>query len=100
MEITIEDRTIKLKKTFRSVIAYEKAMNKPFNPTTITETIMYFYCVVIASASELELTFDDFLEWLDNEPTAIKEFTEWLIMVNEIESTTAKKKSLRTNRKA
>ena len=98
MEITIKDKTIKLKKTFRSLIAYEAAMQKPFNPTTITESIMYFYCVIIASDQELELTYDEFMDWLDNTPTALQEFTQWLIRQSEIESTTAKKKSLRTKR--
>lgn len=98
MEVIINDKTIKLKKTFRSVIAYEQAMKKAFNPATITETIMYFYCVVIASDSDIELTYDEFINWLDDNPTAIKEFTEWLIKVNEIDSTTAKKKALKTKK--
>lgn len=98
MNITINDKEIKLKKTFRSVIAYEQAMKTSFNPTTISETIMYFYCVVIASDTSIELTYDEFINWLDENPTAIKEFTEWLIKVNEIENTTAKKKSVKTKK--
>ena len=100
MEITINNKKVTLKKTFRSVIAYEQATKKTFNPTTVSETIMFFYCVVIASDAELEITFDDFINWLDENETAIKEFTEWLVKVNEIESTTTKKKTVRTNRKA
>ena len=100
MEITINNKKVTLKKTFRSVIAYEQATKKTFNPTTVSETIMFFYCVVIASDSELEITFDDFINWLHENETAIKEFTEWLVKVNEIESTTTKKKTVRTNRKA
>ena len=96
MDITINEKTVTLKKTFRSVIAYEQAMGKSFNPQTITETVMYFYCVVIASDQELELTFDDFLAYLDEHPTAIKDFTDWLIKQAEIESKLAKKKSTKT----
>lgn len=100
MEITINDKTINLKKTFRSVIAYEQATNKPFNPITISEIIMYFYCVVIASDTTVEITYDDFITWLDDNPNTIKDFSEWLVKVNEIESTTAKKKTNRANKKA
>lgn len=100
MTITINNKEINLKKTFRSVIAYEQATKGTFNPTTISETIMYFYCVIIASDTELEITYDDFLNWLDDNPTALKEFTQWLIKVNEIESTTTKKKTVRTAKKA
>ena len=98
MEITINNETIKLKKSFRSVIAYESAMKKPFNPTTITETIMFFYCVVIASNTTIEVTYDDFLDWLDEHREALQEFTQWLVKQSEIENTTAKKKSVRTKK--
>ena len=100
MNITINDKEIKLKKTFRSVIAYEQAMKQTFNPVTISEIIMYFYCVIIASDTELEITYDDFLTWLDDNPNSLSEFTQWLKMMNEIESTTAKKKTVRTKKKA
>ena len=100
MTITINNKEVTLKKTFRSVIAYELAMKKPFNPTTLSETIMYFYCVIISSDTELEITYDDFITWLDNNETSLKNFTEWVIKVNQIEDTTAKKKSVRTTKKS
>lgn len=100
MQITINEKKIQLKKTFRSLIAYESAMGKTFNPTTITESIMYFYCVIIASDMELELTYDEFMDWLDDNPTALQDFTEWLIEQNTIESKLSKKKTVRANKKA
>lgn len=100
MQITINEKKIQLKKTFRSLIAYESATGKAFNPTTVTESIMYFYCVVISSDSELELTFDTFMDWLDDNPMALQEFTEWLIEQNSIESKLTKKKTVRANKKA
>ena len=100
MEITINDETVTLKKTFRSVIAYEQATKKTFNPSTISEMILYFYCVIIASDTELEITYDDFITWLDNNETSLKNFTEWVIKVNQMEDTTAKKKSVRTTKKS
>jgi len=99
MEIIINNKSINLKRTFRSLIAYEQAMGKAFNPTTITESIMYFYCVIIASDTTLELTYDDFINWLDDNPTALQEFTDWLIKQSEIESKLTKKKTVKTTRK-
>lgn len=93
MEITINEKKITLKKSFRSLIAYESAMGKTFNPTTITESIMYFYCVIISSDSDIELSFDNFMDWLDDNPNSLKEFTQWLIEQNEIENKLTKKKS-------
>lgn len=98
MVITIKDKKITLKRTFRSLIAYESATGKAFNPKTVTESIMYFYCVIIASDMELELTYDEFMDWLDENPTALQEFTQWLIEQSEIESKLTKKKTVRTKK--
>ena len=100
MEITIKDKTITLKKTFRSLIAYESATGKAFNPKTITETIMYFYCVIVSSDLNLELTYDDFMDWLDDNPEALQGFTAWIIEQSEIESKVTKKKSVTAKKKA
>lgn len=99
MEITIKDKEIKLKKTFRSLIAFESATGKAFAPKTVTDSIMYFYCVIIASDQELELTYDEFMDWLDENPTALNEFTQWLIEQSQAEETLTKKKSVKTQKK-
>ena len=78
----------------------EFTTKKTFNPSTISEMILYFYCVIIASDTELEITYDDFLNWLDDNENTLKDFTMWLSKMNEVESTTAKKKSVRTQKKA
>lgn len=93
MEITINNKNIKLKKTFRSLIAYESATGKAFSPSTITEYIMYFYCVIIASDQTLEISYDEFMDWLDENPTMLNEFTEWILKMSENESKLTKKKS-------
>ena len=100
MTITINNKEVTLKKSFRSYIIYESATVKPFAPNTLTDSILFFYCVVISSNSELDVTFDDFLTWLDENNTALAEFTEWLIKQSEIESKQTKKKTVRTNKKA
>lgn len=96
MEITINNKTIQLKKTFRSLIAYESATGKSFNPTTVSESIMFFYCVIIASDTDLELSYDDFLDWLDATPTHLQDFTNWLIEQGENEQRLIKKKAAQT----
>ena len=98
MEITINDKTIKLKRTFRSLIAYESAMGQAFNPKTISESIMYFYCVIIASDTNLELSYDDFMDWLDDNPKTLQEFTQWLIEQTEADNKLTKKKLVKTKK--
>lgn len=100
MTITINNKEVTLKKTFRSYIIFESATGKAFAPHTITDSILYMYCVIISSDESLELTFEDFLEWLDNNETALQEFTDWLIKQSEIEGgITKKKRTLKTTKK-
>lgn len=100
MEITINNKTITLKRTFRSYIIYESATGKPFAPKTLTDSITFFYCTVIASDQEIELTFDEFLGWLDDHESAFQEFTDWLVKQNEIDTSTSKKKARKTKKES
>lgn len=93
MTININDTDVTLKRTFRSVIAFEQATGKGFNPQTVSDTILYFYCVLIASDTDLTVTYDDFITWLDSHETALNEFTAWLNKTAEQDSTLSKKKS-------
>ena len=93
MVIKIKEKKVTLKKTFRSYIIFESATGKAFAPNTLTDSILYMYCVVISSEPNLELTFDEFLEWLDSNEKALSEFTEWLIKQSEIDSNLTKKKT-------
>ena len=78
MKIQIKDKEIELKNTFRSMIIYEKVANKTFNPQGITEILLYFYSVIMASDKDCELEFEDFLDMVDNNPQLITDFSNWL----------------------
>lgn len=79
MKVTIKDKEITLKSSFRALIAYEQITNHAFNPSTITDMILYFYCVIIASKEfDGTLTFDDFMDYLDEHQDLLNTFTTWL----------------------
>lgn len=78
MKINIKGETITLKYTSRSLIIYEKITGESFRPNGLTEIIAFFYSVIIGSNKDLALTFDEFLEWLDENPTTLAQYTEWL----------------------
>lgn len=60
------------------MMIYEKIQNKSFQPTDLTEIIVFFYSTVIASDKEFALTFDEFIDWLDEHPTVMNDFTLWM----------------------
>lgn len=81
----IQGKEIQLKNKLRSILLYEQIADKTFSPTTITDMMLYFYCVVI-SCNDLNLTFAEFLDILDEDPTLFTEFNKWLVSINDINS--------------
>lgn len=79
MKVTIKEKEITLKSSFRALIAYEQITNHTFNPSTITDMILYFYCVIISSKEFVEpMTFDEFMDYLDEHQDLLNTFTTWL----------------------
>ncbi len=79
MKLKINEKEIKLKNSLRSLILYENVTGQTFAaPQTIQDIITYFYCVVVGSSKDYSLSFDDFVDLLDEKPDLINEFTAWI----------------------
>lgn len=78
MTLTIDGHTITLRQTFRSHIIYEGITGKTFAPVGLTDIITFFYSDIMAVEPDLTLTFDDFLNWLDEHPAALTDYTQYL----------------------
>lgn len=81
MEIVMNGKTISLKYSFRALMIYENITQKSFSPKGLSDVIVFFYSVVVSSSKNTTLSFDDFMDWLDENPTAVAEFSEWLSQV-------------------
>ena len=81
MTITINDKDIELKYTLRSMMMYENITGKTFAPEGVSDILTFFYCVVVASAKNYELKFDDFLDVIDENQDKLNEFSLWLTNV-------------------
>lgn len=78
MKININNQDIELKYSFRAYLIYENVTNQSFSPTNMTSFITMFYCSIMASNSDLQLDFEEFMDWLDTNPDKLSEYTEWL----------------------
>ncbi len=83
MEITINNQTIKLKYSFRGFMAYEQITNEAFNPTSLKNLITLFYSFVMISDNQLTITFDEFIDWLDENPNKLNDFSKFIAENNE-----------------
>lgn len=84
MEVIIKNQTIQLKNSMRAIMCYEQITGKAFSPVTMTELVIYFYSTIIASNLDLVLTFDEFVEWLDDNGDMLTQFTQWLTSQNKM----------------
>lgn len=82
MKISIYNKVVELKQTLRALFIYEKITNEMFNPSTLTNIVIYFYSVVMASDKNLAISFEEFTDWLDNNMNELTNFTTWLAQVN------------------
>lgn len=78
MKIVIKEQEIELKYSFRSLMVYEQILGKTFEPKGLTEILTFMYCIIITSKKDLQFTYDEFLDLIDENPGIIKDFSEWL----------------------
>ena len=78
MDVTIKGNTYTLKYSFRALMIYENITQKSFSPQGLSDVITFFYSVVVASSRDNNLRFDDFIDWIDDNPSSLSEFSNWL----------------------
>lgn len=81
MKVTIKEQEVELRYSLRSLFSYENITGQSFNPKTLEDFCTFFYCVLCSSNKDLDLTFDEFIDFLDEDPSKITAFAEWLSSV-------------------
>lgn len=81
MIINIKNKEVELKYTFRSMIIYEKITGESFQPKGVTEVLIYLFSTIVASSKGIDLTFEEFIDFADENPNIVNEFNEWLLSI-------------------
>lgn len=85
MNIQILGRDIELKATFRAYIIFENITGKSFQQlSTLADVLTFFYATILGSAKTTDITFDDFLDFIDENPTIVTAFSEWMAGTNTV----------------
>ena len=79
MIITIQDKKIEIKNKMRAYLIYEQIADKAFNPKTLTEMMLYFYSLILANCPSVQLTFSEFMDYLDDNSDVLIQFNNWMI---------------------
>lgn len=76
--INISDKEYTIKLSFRSLMTYERLSGKAYTQiNSLEDTLIYFYACIISSNS-IELIWEDFLDMVDEHPTALEQFLKGL----------------------
>lgn len=78
MKLTIKDTDVEIKYTIRALFIYEQLAEKTFNPQTLTELFLFFYALILANKTDIQLTFNELIELCDNDSTLFPLFQNWL----------------------
>lgn len=81
MKINFKGKEIELKYSMRALLAYENMADKTFENTSLTASLVFFYCTLITSAKDYSITWDDFMDYVDENQDVLTEFAEWLVNV-------------------
>ena len=110
MKIQILGREIELKATFRAYIIFENITGKSFQQlSTLADVLTFFYATILGSAKTTDISFDAFLDFIDENPNVVTEFSEWMAGSNavveeasnsNVEKDDAKKKTSRKQKKS
>lgn len=78
MKLIVQDKEINIKYSFKGFMAYEQITGESFKPQGLSEIITLFYSMVMTSNNNLTITFDEFIDWLDENPEKLSEFSIFL----------------------
>lgn len=79
MKVTIKGKEIELRQSVRALMMYENITEKTFRPDGLEEIMTLMYCIVVCVTKDYSLTFDEFLDEVDNDVTVVNEFMSWLL---------------------
>lgn len=82
MIINVKGKDVTLKYSFRAMLMYENIKNESFSPKTLTDVLIFMLCVIVSSDKSIQFNFDDLLDMIDENPSLVEEFSEWL--TNEV----------------
>ncbi len=84
MTIKIKNQDYKVKQTIRSIFFFEQITGKSFEIKTTLDNYIYFYCILLAN-NEGFMSWDDFINALDEDPSILLNLASILTNQQEIE---------------
>ena len=77
MTLTINKKKYKVKYTIRALFIFEQITGKQVSINTLLDNYLFFYSMILANNEDV-LSWDEFLDALDNDPKLFTKIAEML----------------------
>lgn len=84
--ILINGKEYKIKYGIRAMLIQEQITQKPFSLENMNEQLVFLYSCLLAADNELTMTYEEFLDAVDNDMSIIIRFGEYLAEQQKKES--------------
>lgn len=84
-KIKINGKDYKIKNTLRAMFIFEKITNKPFQIETLLDNYIYFYSILLANNNDNILSWDEFINALDDDKTIFEQLNTILSRDSKVE---------------
>lgn len=108
MTIQILDKEVELRNSFRAYIIFENITGKSFQSmNSLADVLCFMYATILGSLKTTDITWDDFIDYIDEHPEVVTTFSQWIVdsntVINEasnklVEEESAKKKTRKTKK--
>ena len=83
MKITINKKKYEVKYTIRAIFLFEQITKAPFEIKTITDSYIFFYCMLLANNPDNVIEWDEFIEALDNDKKLYEQLNKVMLKQQE-----------------
>lgn len=74
--IEINGKQYNIKYTIRALFIFEQISGKSFKIETLLDNYLFFYSMLLACNKDNVLTWDEFIDALDEDPTILKDMND------------------------
>lgn len=76
--VTLNGKTYRLKYTLRGLFIYEQIAGVPFSPEKTLNVFLLIFCFLIVNNEDFSMSFEKFVDILDNEPKTVESILKWM----------------------
>ena len=97
--ILINGKEYKIKYGIRAMLIHEQITQKPFSLDNMNEQLVFLYSCLLAADNELNMSYEEFLDAVDEDMSIIIRFGQYLAEQQKKEKNILKDKGTKTKKK-